>query len=95
MLKFPSSVFSRTKYQKKCPATRTEALYLAAKETPELKTVKATIETGLQDARILSSKMPDDAAMLLTFAGERLLTVGFFHSDKVASCWWRPNGPTA
>lgn len=58
---------------------RTEAMYLAVKETPDLKTVRATLKNGLQDVRLLSSRMPSDAAMCLDW-----LPVSSFFSWQAA-----------
>ena len=45
--------------------TRSDAFYVAAAERPNNKNVKATIEKGLTDVRVFSSRMPDCVAMLL------------------------------
>ena len=44
---------------------RSDAFYVAAAERPTNKNVKATIDRGLNDVRVFSSRMPDCVAMSL------------------------------
>ncbi len=46
---------------------RSEAFYLAYKETPESAMVKSTLEQGLQGARIIDHRCPNEVLVYLGF----------------------------
>ena len=44
-------------------AARSDALYMAATERPKNKNVMQTLQNGLADCRVFSSRMPQDVCM--------------------------------